>query len=117
MRCRSESVKRTVVDLSFSFFIALNSYNRTIRLSLPQSSDEEARGDSYAVSLRYRPAKNFSETLHRNQDGDVISIHALPPLPPCARAALAETAASPAAALRCREDGHEVPLAKQQFLW
>ena len=38
MRCRSESVKRTVVDLSFSFFITLNSCNRTIGLSLPESS-------------------------------------------------------------------------------
>ena len=35
MRCRSESVKRTVVDLSFSFFIAPDSRNRTMGLSLP----------------------------------------------------------------------------------
>ena len=43
MRCRSESVKRTVVDLSFSFFITLNSCNRTIGLSLPKSSKEACR--------------------------------------------------------------------------
>jgi hypothetical protein len=60
MTCRSESVKRTVVDLSFSFFITLNSCNRTIRFSLPKSSDEETGRDSWTISTRYRPAKNFS---------------------------------------------------------
>jgi hypothetical protein len=43
MRCRSESVKRTVVDLSFSFFITLDSCKRTIGLSLPKSSKEASR--------------------------------------------------------------------------
>jgi hypothetical protein len=38
MICRSESVKRTVVDLSFSFFITVNCCNRTIGMSLPKSS-------------------------------------------------------------------------------
>jgi hypothetical protein len=61
MTSRSESVKRTVVDLSFSFFITLNSCKRTIRLSLPKSSDEEAGRDSWTISQRYRPAKNFGE--------------------------------------------------------
>ena len=46
MRCRSESVKRTVVDLSFSFFIAPDSLNRTIKLSLPRSKERQRR-DGY----------------------------------------------------------------------
>jgi hypothetical protein len=46
MRCRSESVKRTVVDLSFSFFITLHSCNRAIGLSLPKSTQQEALRDS-----------------------------------------------------------------------
>jgi hypothetical protein len=43
MRCRSEPVKRTVVDLSFSFFITLNCCTRTIGLSLPKSLKQEAK--------------------------------------------------------------------------
>ena len=43
MRCRSEPVKRTVVDLSFSFFITLNSCTQTIGLLLPKSAKQEAR--------------------------------------------------------------------------
>ena len=60
MRCRSESVKRTVVDLSFSFFIAPDSRNRTMGLSLPRSKERQ-RIDSYSISHRYRPAKYLSE--------------------------------------------------------
>ena len=44
MRCRSESVKRTVVDLSFSFFIAPDSLNQTIKLSLPRGKERQRRG-------------------------------------------------------------------------
>jgi hypothetical protein len=52
MRCRSESIKRTVVDLSFSFFMSLNSCNRTIDLSLPKSTKEADRqlNDIFKVS-------------------------------------------------------------------
>ena len=60
MRCRSESVKRTVVDLSFSFFITVNYCNRAIGLSLRKSSQGK-RVDSKTISPRYRPAKHFSE--------------------------------------------------------
>ena len=61
MRCRSESVKRTVVDLSFSFVITLHCCNRTIGLSLPKSTKQEARRQLDDISARYRSAKNFSE--------------------------------------------------------
>ena len=60
MRCRSESVKRTVVDLSFSFFIALDSRNWTSGLSLPRSKERQRR-DSYSISHRYHRAKYLGE--------------------------------------------------------
>ncbi len=60
MRCRSESVKRTVVDLSFSFFIALDSRNRTSGLSLPTEQGTTARRQLFDIS-RYHPAKYLSE--------------------------------------------------------
>lgn len=60
MRCRSESVNRTVVDLSFSFFIALDSRNWTSGLSLPRSKERQRR-DSYSISHRYHRAKYLSE--------------------------------------------------------
>jgi hypothetical protein len=40
MRCRSESVKRTVVDLSFSFFITFHSCNQAIDLSMSKSTKQ-----------------------------------------------------------------------------
>jgi hypothetical protein len=43
MRCRSDSVRRTVVDLSFSFFMTGNFCIRTIGLSLPRSSEDARR--------------------------------------------------------------------------
>ena len=43
MRHRSESVKRTVVDLSFSLFMSLNFRNRLLELSLPASNEEMLR--------------------------------------------------------------------------
>ena len=60
MRCRSEFVKRTVVDLSFSFFINSDSRNRRSGLSLPRSKERQP-GDSYSISHRYQPAKYLSE--------------------------------------------------------
>jgi hypothetical protein len=68
MRCRSDSVKRTVVDLSISFFMSLNSCKRTIDLSLPKRNKEAHRqlGDIFKVS----PSENFSE--HRIAIGNVM---------------------------------------------
>jgi len=43
MRKRSVSVKRTVVDLSFSFFMSLNFRNQMIGLSLPTSNEGAGR--------------------------------------------------------------------------
>jgi hypothetical protein len=69
MRCRSESEKRTVVDLSLSFFMRGNSCIRTIGLSLPKSSEKAQRqlDDISEVSLR----EEFQSALHRNREGDV----------------------------------------------
>ena len=60
MRCNSESVKRTVVALRFSFFIAPDCRNRTIGLSLPKSKERQPR-DCCSISKRCRPANNLSE--------------------------------------------------------
>ena len=43
MRFRSESEKRTVVDLSLSFFMSDNSCIRTIGLSLPNGIEKASR--------------------------------------------------------------------------
>ena len=59
MRCRSESVKRTVVDLSFSFFITLHSYNRAIGLSLPKSTQQEAMRDRLNDISEVSPCGEF----------------------------------------------------------
>ena len=71
MRCRSESEKRTVVELSLSFFISGNSCIRTIGPSLPDSTEEARRQliDICQVSL----CEEFQLTSHRNQEGDIQS--------------------------------------------
>jgi hypothetical protein len=53
MRCRSESEKRTVVDLSFSLFMAVHCCIRMIGPSLPKSTEEAVRqlGDISQVSI------------------------------------------------------------------
>ena len=53
MRCRSESEKRTVVDVSLSFFMSGNSCIRPIGPSLPNSTEEARRqlSDIFQVSL------------------------------------------------------------------
>ena len=53
MRCRSVSEKRTVVDLSFSFFMTVSFCIITIGPSLPKSTEEAGRqlNDISQVSL------------------------------------------------------------------
>ena len=76
MRSRSESVKRTVVDLSFSFFIAPDSLNWPMGLSLRWSNQRQL-GDSSPIPKRYHPTKYLSGQSYCNLDGDVRYL--LPP--------------------------------------
>jgi hypothetical protein len=59
MTCRSESEKRTVVDLSSSFFITVDFASE--RLARRCVRTLRTPGDSLEISHRYLAAKNFSE--------------------------------------------------------
>ena len=66
MRKRSVSVKRTVVDLSFSFFMSLNFRNRIIGLSLPTSN--QGAGRQLKDISEVSPCEELSVRIAHNRE-------------------------------------------------